>query len=110
MSLGTQRVPQPSAGARRRGTEHPKLLVEYNLLTYFKTYVICLTYCFFLFHFIGLPQEAYWEVGEGAKGPLSWVHTSLGTQRVPQLSAGVRRRVAVGHPNLLVLENCRMMR
>ena len=57
---------------------------------------------FFLSHFIWLPQEAYWEVREGAKGPLSWVHTSLGTWRVPQLSAGARRRVAVGHPNLLV--------
>ena len=58
---------------------------------------------FFLSHFIWLPQEAYWEVREGAKGPLSWVHTSLGTRRVPQPSAGARRRVAVGHPNLLVL-------
>ena len=57
---------------------------------------------FFLSHFIWLPQEAYWEVGEGAEGPLSWVHMSLGTRRVPQLSAGARRRVAVGHPNLLI--------
>ena len=57
---------------------------------------------FFLSHFISLPQEAYREVGEGAKGPLSWVHTILETQRVPQPSAGVRRRVAIGHPNYLV--------
>ena len=57
---------------------------------------------FFLSHFIWLPQEAYWEVREGAKGPLSWVHTSLGKQRVPQPSAGARRRVAAGHLNLLV--------
>ena len=28
---------------------------------------------------------------------------SLGTRRVPQLSAGARRRVDEGHPNLLVL-------
>ena len=40
---------------------------------------------FFLSHFIWLPQEALGEVGEGAEGPLSWVH-----------------RVAVGHLNLIV--------
>ena len=57
---------------------------------------------FFLSHFIWLSQEAYKEAREGVKGPLSWVHTSLGTQRVPQPSAGVRRREAAGHLNLLV--------
>ena len=57
---------------------------------------------FFLSHFIWLPQEAYWEVREGAEGPLSCVHTSLGTRRVPHPSAGARRRVAIGHLNLLV--------
>ena len=40
---------------------------------------------FFLSHFIWLPQEASGEAGEGAEGPLSWVH-----------------RVAVGHLNLIV--------
>ena len=54
-------------------------------------YILCIT-----------PQRAYWEVGEGAKSPLSWVHISLGMQRVPKPSAGARRRVVVGHPNLLV--------
>ena len=49
---------------------------------------------FFLSHFIWLPQEAYWEVREGPKAPLSWVHMNFGMQRVPQPSAG--------HPNLLV--------
>ena len=41
-------------------------------------------------------------MGRGAEGPLSWVHTTLGTRRVPQPSAGARRRVAAGHLNLLV--------
>ena len=44
-------------------------------------------------------------MGEGAEGPLSRVHMSLGTQRDPQPSTGVRRRVAIGHPNLLVIIN-----
>ena len=42
------------------------------------------------------------ESGREAKGPLSRAHMSVGTQRVPQPSAGARRRVAAGHPNLLV--------
>ena len=53
-------------------------------------------------HFIWLPQKAYREVREGVKDPLSWVHMSLRMERVPQPSAGVRRRVTVGHLNLLV--------
>ena len=57
---------------------------------------------FFLSHFIWLPQEAYWEVGEGAEGPFSCVHMSLGIKRVPHPSAWAWRRVAIGHPNLLV--------
>ena len=44
-----------------------------------------------------------WERGPKVKGPLSRVHMCLGTRRVPQPSAGARRRVAVGHPNLLVI-------
>ena len=34
---------------------------------------------FFLISLCMTPQRAYWEVGEGVEGPLSWVHTSLGT-------------------------------
>ena len=41
-------------------------------------------------------------MGEGAEGPLSRVHMSLGTQRVPQPNAGARSRVAVDHLNLIV--------
>ena len=48
------------------------------------------------------PPEAYWEVREGAFNPISCVHRSLGTRRVPHPSAGARRRVAIGHLNLLV--------
>ena len=57
---------------------------------------------FFLSHFIWLPLEAYWEAREGAGGPLSCVHMSLRTRRVPHPSAWKWRGVAIGHPNLLV--------
>ena len=40
---------------------------------------------FFLSHFIWLPQEAYWEVREGAEGPLSWVIWVWGPKGPPTL-------------------------
>ena len=44
-ALGARRAPKPSAGARRRGVEHPELLVSlYFLLSFVLLYCIIL-YC-----------------------------------------------------------------
>ena len=98
--LGALRVPRALLGAF--GPLLSSSIQKYTLRRLFGHLILQNPLRFFLSHFIWLPQEAYWEVGEGAKGPLSCVHTSLGTRRVPHPSAGARRRVVIGHPNLLV--------
>ena len=70
--------------------------------TILSSFPVCSVTTILLTHFMWLPQEAYWEVKEGAEGPLRLVHTSLRTLRVPHPSAEASRRVAISHLNLLV--------
>ena len=44
-TLGAQRAPKPSAGARRRGAEHPKLLVTIYSTLHFIRAQYNIVYC-----------------------------------------------------------------
>ena len=81
-----QRAPQPFAGARRRGAEHPKLLVYTEHL---QSKYLTLNWVYLVWKLLLLRRVP--------KAP--WM-----ARKAPQPSPGARRR-GKDHPELLVIQN-----